>query len=130
MVWANLSGDPERVARRVQILREHCDKVGRPFKELTISNYCWAMLGKDEAEVKRKLARLAPVWPGPETSSSSASAPTPAPGRSTAPSRSRTTSTSIRSISSPKRCCRRSGTSEPDAMLVGLAVGFYCCVAR
>jgi F420-dependent oxidoreductase-like protein len=61
--WANVSGDPERVGQRVQALREHCAKVGRPFEEITVSNYCWAMLGKDDAEVKRKLDRLQPVMP-------------------------------------------------------------------
>jgi F420-dependent oxidoreductase-like protein len=61
--WANIGGDPERFGQRVQALREHCTRVGRSFSDLTISNYCWAMLGKDEAEVQRKLARLEPVKP-------------------------------------------------------------------
>jgi F420-dependent oxidoreductase-like protein len=52
--WCNVNGDPARVAGRLQTLREHCQDVGRPIEEITLSNYLWCVIGRDEAEAKRK----------------------------------------------------------------------------
>lgn len=56
--WCNVSGDPETVGRRLDILREHCEQVGRPYDEITRSNYATVLIGKDEAEVEAKRERL------------------------------------------------------------------------
>jgi F420-dependent oxidoreductase-like protein len=56
--WCNVSGDPEAIAHHLEVLREHCDKVGRPYDEIVRSNYTTVIVGRDEAEVKAKQERL------------------------------------------------------------------------
>jgi F420-dependent oxidoreductase-like protein len=59
--WCNVNGDPERVRGRLATLREHCDRLGRPIEQITQSNYLWVLIGRDEAEVARKLEALGPL---------------------------------------------------------------------
>ena len=61
--WCNVSGDPETVSRRLGILREHCDRLGRSYAEVTRSNFATVMVGKDEAEVRAKQERLRDLIP-------------------------------------------------------------------
>ncbi|HVC34735.1 MAG TPA: TIGR03560 family F420-dependent LLM class oxidoreductase [Chloroflexota bacterium] len=61
--WCNVSGDPETVARRLGILREHCDRLGRPYPEITRSIYTTVIVGRDEAEVTAKQERLRDLIP-------------------------------------------------------------------
>ena len=56
--WCNVSGDPETVAQRLDILRAHCERVGRPYDEITRSTYVTVIIGRDEAEVAAKRDRL------------------------------------------------------------------------
>jgi len=61
--FCNVSGDPETVARLFASLHEHCARLGRPDEEITRSIYTTVVIGKDDAEVAAKRARLAPFIP-------------------------------------------------------------------
>lgn len=54
----NVSGDTETAGRLFGILREHCDRVGRPYEQVTRSIYTTVIVGRDDAEVKAKQERL------------------------------------------------------------------------
>jgi F420-dependent oxidoreductase-like protein len=56
--WCNVSGDPETVAHRLAVLREHCTRLARPYEEITRSNYTTVIIGRDEAAVAAKRERL------------------------------------------------------------------------
>ncbi len=61
--WCNVSGDPATVRQRLAILREHCARVGRPYDEITRSNFATVIVGRDEAEVQAKRERLRDLIP-------------------------------------------------------------------
>jgi len=61
--FCNVSGDPETVRHRLEILREHCDRIGRPYDEVTRSNFATVIVGRNEAAVKEKRARLSDLIP-------------------------------------------------------------------
>ena len=56
--FCNVSGDPETVGRLFESLRAHCDRLGRPFEEITRSIYTTVLIGADEADVAAKRERL------------------------------------------------------------------------
>lgn len=57
--FCNIFGDPATVRRRYEILREHCERVGRPYEEITRSNDVSILIAHDEAALAAKKARLA-----------------------------------------------------------------------
>jgi len=59
----NVSGDPETVQRRFAALREHCDRLGRPYEEITRSVYVTVIVGETEADVAAKRERLGAYIP-------------------------------------------------------------------
>jgi F420-dependent oxidoreductase-like protein len=61
--FCNVSGDVETVARRLGILKEHCDRLGRPYDQVTKSIYHTILVGKSDAEVKAKQERWADYVP-------------------------------------------------------------------
>ncbi len=61
--YCNVSGDLEAVTRRFGILREHCERLGRPYEEITKTIYQSMIIGRDEADVAAKTERLAPWIP-------------------------------------------------------------------
>lgn len=61
--WCNISGDPATVENRLGILRDHCAKAGRPYDEITRSNFATVIIGKDDAEVAAKRERLSDLVP-------------------------------------------------------------------
>ena len=52
--WCNVFGDPAGVKHKYEVLRQHCENVGRPYDEITRSNHTTVLIGRDEAEVQRK----------------------------------------------------------------------------
>src|SRR5207245_10940632 len=52
--WCNIGGDPPTVRHRLEVLREHCDRVGRPYDEITRSTFSTVVIGKNEADVAAK----------------------------------------------------------------------------
>jgi F420-dependent oxidoreductase-like protein len=56
--FCNVSGSPERVEQLFAALRAHCDRLHRPYEEITRSIYTTILIGRDEAEVAAKRERL------------------------------------------------------------------------
>ncbi|MDP9382403.1 MAG: LLM class F420-dependent oxidoreductase [Chloroflexota bacterium] len=52
--FCNVFGDPETVAHKFEVLRGHCEKVGRPYEEITRSNHVPMLIGRSEAELREK----------------------------------------------------------------------------
>jgi alkanesulfonate monooxygenase SsuD/methylene tetrahydromethanopterin reductase-like flavin-dependent oxidoreductase (luciferase family) len=61
--FCNVSGDPATVGRLFASLRAHCERLGRPYEEITRSIYTTVLIGKDDADVAAKRERLAPFLP-------------------------------------------------------------------
>jgi F420-dependent oxidoreductase-like protein len=61
--FCNVGGDPETAGRRFEVLREHCERLGRPYDAITKSIYQTVLIGRDEAEVKAKQERFADYIP-------------------------------------------------------------------
>ena len=61
--FCNVSGSPERVGELFGIIREHCERVGRPYDEITRSIYTTVIIGEDAAEVAAKRERLGEYIP-------------------------------------------------------------------
>jgi F420-dependent oxidoreductase-like protein len=61
--FCNIGGDVETVERRFGILREHCDRLGKPYDQITRSIYQTVLVGKDEAEVAKKREQYADYIP-------------------------------------------------------------------
>jgi F420-dependent oxidoreductase-like protein len=61
--FCNVSGDPETVRHRLEVLREHCDRVGRPYDEITRSIYTTVLVGRDAADVAAKREKFADYIP-------------------------------------------------------------------
>ncbi|GLU88751.1 LLM class F420-dependent oxidoreductase [Agromyces sp. NBRC 114283] len=59
----NFYGSPEEFSHKSEVLRGHCERLGRPFEEITRSANFNTVVGVDEADVERRLdavhARLA-----------------------------------------------------------------------
>ena len=55
--WANVSGKVEEVARKWEVLREHCEAVGRPYEEITRSMDLYCLIGRDDEDLRRKQAK-------------------------------------------------------------------------
>jgi F420-dependent oxidoreductase-like protein len=56
--YCNVSGDVETVKHRFEVLREHCQRVGRPYDDVIKSIYHTVIVGKDDAEVEAKFEKL------------------------------------------------------------------------
>jgi alkanesulfonate monooxygenase SsuD/methylene tetrahydromethanopterin reductase-like flavin-dependent oxidoreductase (luciferase family) len=67
--YTNFSGTPEEFAHKSEVLRGHCEKLGRDVGAITRSSNFNTVIGTDVADVERRLAaietRLAPFL-GPE----------------------------------------------------------------
>lgn len=61
--WCNISGSPETIENRLEILRRHCARVERPYDQITRSSFATVLIGRDEAEVKAKQERLKDLIP-------------------------------------------------------------------
>jgi F420-dependent oxidoreductase-like protein len=61
--FCNVSGEPETVGQLFGTLREHCDRVGRQYDQITRSIYTTILVGRDESEVSAKRERLGSFLP-------------------------------------------------------------------
>jgi alkanesulfonate monooxygenase SsuD/methylene tetrahydromethanopterin reductase-like flavin-dependent oxidoreductase (luciferase family) len=61
----NVFGMPEEVRHRLEVLRRHCEDVGRPYEEITRSNLGWCLIGRTEVEVAAKYDRYMQEEPVP-----------------------------------------------------------------
>ncbi len=61
--YTNFYGSPEEFSRKSEVLRGHCERLGRSYEEITRSANFNTVIGVDEADVERRLeavhARLA-----------------------------------------------------------------------
>jgi F420-dependent oxidoreductase-like protein len=55
--FCNVGGDPETVAHRYDVLRQHCDTVGRPFEAVTRSNDLSLLIAPNERELAAQKER-------------------------------------------------------------------------
>lgn len=67
--YTNFTGTPEEFAHKSEVLRGHCERLGRDFGSVTRSSNFNTVIGTDDADVARRLdaieTRLAPFL-GPE----------------------------------------------------------------
>ena len=47
-IWNNLAGHQGALARKVDVLKQHCEAVGRPFEEIVVSQQCLVTIAPDE----------------------------------------------------------------------------------
>ena len=52
-IWNNSSGDHEHLERKLRVLRQHCEAVGREFSEILVSQQCLVALAEDAAGLER-----------------------------------------------------------------------------
>jgi F420-dependent oxidoreductase-like protein len=55
--YCNLFGDPATVAHLYEVLRRHCEAIGRPFDQITRCNHVGLLIARDEAELAVKKAQ-------------------------------------------------------------------------
>jgi F420-dependent oxidoreductase-like protein len=61
----NLLGDPTEVARKLAILEEHCDTVGRDYDDIRRTVLMYASLGATDEEARSRLPEWIPaIFPG------------------------------------------------------------------
>jgi F420-dependent oxidoreductase-like protein len=54
-IWG---GTPDYVAHKFDVLRRHCDEIGRPYDEITRSNHLSVLLARNETELTAKRQRF------------------------------------------------------------------------
>lgn len=59
----NVMGTPEEVGRLFGVLREHCEREGRPYDEITRSIYATLLVGESESALARTRERLGETVP-------------------------------------------------------------------
>ena len=55
--FCNVGGDPATVAHKYEVLRQHCERAGRPFDAVTRSNDVAILIAADERELAAKKER-------------------------------------------------------------------------
>jgi F420-dependent oxidoreductase-like protein len=56
--FCNVGGDPATVAHKYTVLRQHCERVGRPYDAITRSNDVGILIAANERELAAKKARF------------------------------------------------------------------------
>jgi F420-dependent oxidoreductase-like protein len=63
-IWNNLAVNQPELARKAQILRQHCEAVGRDPDSIQVSQQTMVILGKDQADTQAKLEKAQMVYGG------------------------------------------------------------------
>ncbi len=63
-IWNNLAVTQTELPHKIEVLRRHCDSVGRDFDEITISQQCVVVLAPDEAAAETALAKAEKIYGG------------------------------------------------------------------
>lgn len=72
----NLFGDAASVAKKVAVLRRHCDALGRDPDEVEVTHLGSLVLGRDRHDLRERIERLRPSNQGPDRFAASANAGT------------------------------------------------------
>ncbi|MFN8522237.1 MAG: TIGR03560 family F420-dependent LLM class oxidoreductase [Chloroflexota bacterium] len=59
----NVQGEPESVQRLFGTIKENCERIGRPYEQITRTMYSSIFIGRNEAEVAKKREALADYIP-------------------------------------------------------------------
>jgi F420-dependent oxidoreductase-like protein len=62
--WCNVGGSPHVARQKLEVLDQHCERLGRDPRSITRSNFMGAVIGRTEAEARRKREALGPRVPG------------------------------------------------------------------
>ena len=62
--WNNLAGHQPNLARKVEVLKRHCDDVGRDFSEIVVSQQCLVTIAEDEAAAGPMADRAQKIFGG------------------------------------------------------------------
>src|SRR2546430_2331704 len=60
--WANVAGSPDVVARKADVLRSHCERVGRKSDDVGLSVKLDVVIGRTDAGVSAQLDEAAASW--------------------------------------------------------------------
>jgi F420-dependent oxidoreductase-like protein len=63
-IWNNLAVAQPELAHKVEVLRRHCDEVGRDFDGLEVSQQCLVVLAENEDAARAALERAARIYGG------------------------------------------------------------------
>lgn len=63
-IWNNLAGHQDNIAHKVQVLRGHCEAVGRDPSEITVAQQCLVTIAKDEAAVTPMIETAQKIFGG------------------------------------------------------------------
>ncbi len=63
-IWNNLAGHQTNLATKVDVLKTHCDDVGRDFSEITISQQCLVTVARTKEEAEPAAQRAAAIFGG------------------------------------------------------------------
>ncbi len=63
-IWNNLAVNQSRLEHKIQVLRQHCDAVGRDPSEITISQQTLVLIAPTEAEAAAGIERAARIFGG------------------------------------------------------------------
>lgn len=55
--FCNVGGDPTTVAHKFDVLRQHCERLGRDFSEITLCNNVGIVIARNEAELAAKMEK-------------------------------------------------------------------------
>ncbi len=63
-IWNNLALTQGELGRKIEVLRRHCDGVGRDFNEITVSQQCTVVLAADDGAAETAIAKAEKVYGG------------------------------------------------------------------
>lgn len=64
--YANTGGSVEVFTRKRDVLRQHCEAIGRDPAEITLTHHADLLIGQDDADVRALLTRYPSLWGTPE----------------------------------------------------------------
>jgi F420-dependent oxidoreductase-like protein len=63
-IWNNLAVNQEHIAPKIDVLKRHCDAVGRDPAAITISQQTMVVIGSDDADAAAKVAKAKQIFGG------------------------------------------------------------------
>ena len=80
-IWSNAAGQQDRIAHKVEVLKQHCDAVGRDCSEITVAQQCLVTIAKDEAAAAPMIETAQRIFGGHMGNPTGALALSGTPGR-------------------------------------------------